>query len=983
MTMLVLCTSIVRSQTRTVTGTVVDESQTPIANASILVKGASSGTVTNIDGGFSLSVPENRNTLIVSAVGMSKKEVAIDGQTSLAIVLSKVDAAMDEVVVVGYGSGRSRSAVVGSVDRISNARLKDRPSANAIDGLQGQLPGLQIFTSSGEPSAISSFRLHGVGSLGASNTPLILLDGIQISPEAIVSINPQDIESYTLLKDASSTSIYGARAANGVLQITTKKGVSGQPTTVNAQLQYGVVNLLNKDYYRTFMNTKELTDYWVETGQRTRAYVDDTLLRNFPNDTRWEDVYYRPNAPVRQANLSVSGGKDLTTYFISGGFYDEEGMAYRSGFKRYTMRSNFNTGIGKWLRFGLNLSAGYDVRQQNNQGSNSTNRALGMLAQPFYSPVDSNGKRYDLIPGWGRYHPEYLAENQISDDKRIQFNPSGYLELRPFRNFVLRTQAGYDGFSLRNSSLVKPSFLASPNNGNASESYRQDIQRTVTNTAEYSYAINNIHHLGVLGGYEFIDYKREEFSASSTGLTDDRLTLISAGPNNRNVGQFKTDYAYRSFFGRFGYDYNRKYFFEASLRQDESSRFGANKKQAGFWSLGVMWNAKSEDFLQNVNWLDDLSVRVNTGTSGNSDIGNYLSQALVSTTQYDGQTGWFLGAPGNRELSWENQLKTVIGVQFGIFDRVRVDFMYYNRKTSNQLVSVPYPYTSGFANITANVGEMQNTGFDFRIDADVIKSPDAFFTPYITAAYNKNKITELFQGRNYWIIPNTGVAWVVGQEVTYIYPVFAGVDKESGLPMWYQPTGSSPDDVVNSQFDPNKVVKGNANFSSSALQQNTGIARYAPWSGGFGFQSGWKGLNLNADFSFVKGKYLINNDRYFFENPNQFAGFNQLKTIQDYWKQPGDDARFPKYGEQFTQFDSRLIEDASFMRLKTVMLSYTLPKSVLDKTGFVKGTRFFIVGRNLLTATSYTGPDPEVDSNLTLGVNPNTKQVSFGVDLMF
>lgn len=980
--MLLTLFNVAFAQTRTITGKVIDDTGNPVANASVILRNSANGVATNLDGEFSILVPGNKNILLITAVGMQDKAVEINEQTNITVVMKNSNAALEEVVVVGYGSGRSRATVVGSIDRISNVKLKDRPAANAIDGLQGQLPGLQVFTSSGEPSVTPSFRLHGVGSLGASSTPLILLDGVQISASSIVSLNPQDIESYTLLKDASSTSIYGSRAANGVLLLTSKKGASGQPTTINAQIQYGIVNLLNKDYYRGFMNTKELTDFWVATGQRSRGYVD-TLLTKFPNDTHWEDVYYKSNTAVKQANLSVSGGKDLTNYFLSGGYYDEDGMAYRSGFKRYTMRSNLNTGIGKWLRFGVNISVGYDERQSNQYGSNSTNRGLAMLAQPFYSPVDSNGKRFDLIPGWGRYHPEYLADVIPYLGKNIQFNPSTYIELRPFKNFILKTQVGYDGNIYRESFYQKPSYLGSLNNGNATETNSQSIQRTVTNTAEYSYSLQNIHNFNALAGYEFIDYKYDYFSAASSGQSDDRLVMLTAGPNNRNVNQAISQYAYRSFFGRFGYNFDKKYLLDLSLRQDESSRFGANKKQATFWSVGLMWNAKNEKFIQDIKWLNDLSVRANTGTSGNSDIGNYLSQALVSTSQYDGQTGWYLGTPGNSLLAWENQQKSVLGLQFGIFDRIRIDFLYYFRKTSSQLVSVPYPYTSGFASITSNVGTLQNKGFDFRIDYDAIKSDDAFFAPYITAAYNRNKITELFQGRNYWIVPNTGVAWVVGQEINYIYPVFAGIDKTTGQPTWYQPAGSNPEDVVKSQFDPSKVVTGNANFSSASLQQNTGIGRYAPWSGGFGFQSGWKGLSLNADFSFVKGKYLINNDRYFFENPGQFPGFNQLKTIQDYWKQAGDNTRFPKYGEQFTQFDSRLIEDASFMRLKTIMLSYRLPKNIMEKTGFVKSTRIFIVGRNLLTYTKYSGPDPEVDSNLTLGVNPNVKQVSFGIDLQF
>lgn len=290
------------------------------------------------------------------------------------------------------------------------------------------------------------------------------------------------------------------------------------------------------------------------------------------------------------------------------------------------------------------------------------------------------------------------------------------------------------------------------------------------------------------------------------------------------------------------------------------------------------------------------------------------------------------------------------------------------------LVDVPFPFTSGFASVLSNVGALKNSGVDFAFDFDVVKTKDFFVTPYVNFSYNKEKVTELFNGLNFWIRPNTGVSWVVGQPVSYFYPLFAGIDPADGMPMWYK---QGADKTVTSKAETTKV------FNTAALEQNTGIKRNAPFIGGFGLNTGWKGITLQADFSFALGKYLINNDRYFFENPSSFSGFNQTTRVLDYWKQPGDVSLFPKYGVQFTQFDSRLIENASFMRLKNLSIGYKISDSLLKRTNFFKQARIFLSGRNLITFTNYLGPDPEIDSNLSLGVNPNTKQYSIGVELTF
>ncbi|UJH92979.1 SusC/RagA family TonB-linked outer membrane protein [Antarcticibacterium sp. 1MA-6-2] len=837
-----------------------------------------------------------------------------------------------------------------------------------------------MLTSSGEPSATPSIRLHGAGSLGAGSTPLIVLDGFPIDSGSLVSMNPEDFEDITVLKDASATAIYGSRAANGVVYITSKKGRRGKDPVINLSSQHGFTYLANKDYFTNFLNTQQLTDFWVETGYRTQEQVN-AILEEYPNDTQWYEYYYNEGAPTTQLNLNVSGGGEHSTYYISGGYFTQEGMAYRSGFDRYTLRSNLTTDIKDWIQVGLNLSLGYDERQTNPYGSNSTNRGLALLAQPFYSPINpETGRRYEgVIPGWNRYDPQYLADNNPSLGTNVQLNPSGFIQLQPFKGLTLRTQAGVEFYDYTISTQRLPSYVGSLNFGSSSEEFRRGLTKTITNTIEYKFDLGVVNNFSILGGQEYIDFDYERFLGSSAGQSDDRLILLGQGPESISVEQDRAEYVFTSYFGRLTYDYNKKYYVDFTARRDGSSRFGAENRYADFWAIGAMWKAKNESFLQDVNWLGELTFRASHGTSGNADIGNYNSLALVGTNQYNGQNRWALSTPGNPALSWENQTKTTLGVNMNLFQRLNLDVELYNRVTEDMLIDVPYPYTTGFDEVTSNVGSLKNSGIDVTLDFNLFTNQDFYVTPYLNFNYNRNEVTELFQDKDYWIIPNTGVSWAIGQPVSFFYPVFAGVDSETGDAQWYVPN-EDPDQIINPNLDPNNVT---TTFNSANLQQNTGIKRYAPLNGGFGLNAGYKGFYMQAAFTFSEGKHLINNDRYFFENPSVFGGFNQSTAVLDYWKEPGDQTQFPRYGVQFTQFDSRLIEDASFIRLKTLSLGYNLPRELVQTVGLIDGLKLYVVGRNLLTWTEYSGPDPEIDSNLTLGVNPNTKQFTMGVDIAF
>ncbi|MFI2741928.1 SusC/RagA family TonB-linked outer membrane protein [Zhouia sp. PK063] len=968
------------AQEKRITGKVTDKDNLPLPGVNIVVKGTANGTQTDFDGNFSISASVGQK-LVFTYVGQKSQEVTV-GDSSVINIQMKDDAqALDEVVVIGYGT-RNKRDVVGSVSTVSSKVLNKRPAANVMDAMQGQVAGLQVFTSSGEPSETPSFRLHGTGSLGGGSYPLVVLDGMPINQDMIVSLNPNDFESITVLKDASATAIYGSRAANGVVVITSKKGSKGAAPQITLSAQYGVSNLANKDPFTSVMNTKELTDFWIETGFRSQDQVN-TLLDQYPNDTQWYKAYYKEDAPTSQINLSLSGGSEKTKYYISSGYFNQEGLAYRSKYEKYTLRSNITSDIQDWIRLGLNLTMSTDQRELNGWGANSTNRGLALLAQPFYSYLDDNGDRYQgLIPGWGRYDPEYLANKNPNDQNKITFLPTAYIELKPFKGLTLKTQGGLEFYDYRTTSHRLPSYLGSLNNGSSYEDFSRGLRKTITNTAEYKFAFDELHHFNLLAGQEWIDFDWNYFTASSSGQTDDRLIMLGQGPNNQQVGQSKQEYAYRSYFGRVSYDFDSKYYLDLSLRNDASSRFGRDNRYATFYAVGLKWNAKQEQFLQNLEWLKDLQLRASYGTSGNSGSEsdtneNYLSLATVGTNQYNGSTGWYLSYPGNSTLQWESQKQFDLGLDVNIMDRVRLSLEYYRRTTSNMLVDVPYPYTSGFSQIKSNIGELENNGIDVTLNFDVYKNDesDAYITPYVNFNYNKNEVTKLFQGKDFWVIPNTGVSWAVGKPVSYFYPIYKGVNSETGAPEWYVPG----ENVADTRKDDTAVT---SDFNSNTLQQNTGIKREAPLNGGFGLNAGYRGFYLTADFTFSSGKHLINNDRYFFENPNVFTGYNQNKSVQDYWKQPGDQTRFPDYNNyQFTQFDSNLIEDASFMRLKNLTIGYRFPSSLLEKSKVIKGANLYVTGRNLLTFTKYTGPDPEVDSNLGLGTNPNTKQMTVGIDI--
>ena len=971
LTCLFIGIGLVTAQVTKVTGTVISEEDgLPVVGASILVKGTAVGTVTDMDGKFQLpNVPSSAKTLVISFIGMQSQELPI--KQTMNVILKPDTETLEEVVVLGYGSGKKIGSIVGSVAKVNSEKLSAKPVANAMDALQGQVSGLQVYTSSGEPGSSSSSYIRGVGSLTADNEPLYVLDGTPVSSSVMVMMNPNDFESVTVLKDASATSIYGSRAANGVIYITTKRGKIGEKAVITASGNYGTARLARR--VSNPMNSTELLNYQLSHGIIKQETYDKYI--NSGIDTNWEDYFFKDDAPTYQANLSIQGGSNKTMYYVSGSYYFQDGITPRSEYNRYTFRSNLESRPTDWLRFGANFGATYDEQQTSlftYQGSNNLNGGIfGTILNPtYYNPYGEDGSKLDVISGLNRYSPYYLSDKQPSSSNTAQLDGTAFIQLNPIEGLTIRSQFGIEAYDFRQTSKRLASHPNATQGGYTYEAFRRNAKLTITNTAEYNFKIKDIHDFTILIGQEGIKNDYQRFGSETTGQSDDRLSMLEAGTAATLLGADENDlytYQFLSFFGRINYALNDKYFADFSIRNDASSRFGKDNRNAIFMSGGLMWNMKKESFLEDVNFLSDLKLKASIGTTGNSSIGNYDHLALVGTNLYNAQGGWKINTPGNGDLGWEKQTLANIGIEASFWNKYRIELTYYNKKTSNMLMDVPVPYTSGFSSITQNVGSMTNSGVEIAVSLDLLKTKDWFVGFNMNYAYNKNKITELFYGYDEWAMPNYLVSYNVGEPVQYYMAEWAGVDPADGQQMWYIP---GTDGETTKEYDEER------------LQQATGKKRYAPHNGGFGLNVSWKGLSLNADFAWVLGKYMVNNDYYFAANPYNFAGYNQSKDVLNEWKEPGDITDIPAYGNVM-QFDTHLLENASFLRLKNISLSYTLPKNWLLPTKVIQGVRIMATARNLFTITNYKGADPELDTNLTYGAYPNTKQFTIGAELTF
>ena len=967
------------AQTISVKGNVVDENGEALPGVSIIPKSApKSGTVSDIDGRFTVSVRSGEK-LTFSFVGYKSIEQVAAPQMDIRMEPS--DQMMNDVVVVGYME-RKVANTSASVVKVSAKDLAMKPVANPLDAVQGKVSGLQVFSSSGEPSARLSMALHGQGSLGAGTGLLVIMDGMQVSMAVLQAMNPNDIESVQFLKDAAATSMY----------VTTKHGKTETRPSINIRAQYAVSSLANSDYFDQLMSGPELLRYYQETGIYTADEIATFKDKYFKEtDFKWYKYVYQP-APMYTADVSVAGGTSAVRYYLSGGGLSQDGLRMGSSYKKVFGRINLDAKLNDWIRANVNTQVSYDDTRVSPFGNNNAvGGGLAAMNAPFASPYDPDtGKELERVPLLDIATPSHVISTNPAKTNAFILSANGNLTITPARNLTLRSLVGLELDYGNSRSRTLPSYYRAYGNGSSERGYTMASNVTVTNTAAYNMAFGD-HHLTTLLGQEYTNYKDDGFSAGGSGILDDRLYLLNNVTMNKSVGEETNGYAFLSFFTQLSYDFSERYFVDLVLRNDASSRFGKNKRNGLFWSLGLLWKAKKENFLKNVEWIDELDLKASYGTQGNSSIPPY------STAAYAGKVGQKKGdmslgfvSLGNPDLGWEHQSKFTVGVKTRLFNRLDLNIEYYNRVTSDMLFEVPQPYSSGLPVGSAgyptryeNAGRYLNHGIDFQMNIDLLRGRDWGISANMNFNYNRDKVLELFEGRQTWQEPGGQLAYIVGKPVTFVVPLYKGVNPDTGVPEWYRPGK----DKYQTHRDDKDVVSE----WSSSLDQNTGVNAYTPFTGGWGISAYWKGFYLTADFFLALGKHMLSVDKQYYENDyfvrDKKDNSNGSRRLFDYWKKPGDRTEFPSLewvrdpAHQSTYVDTKMLENASFMRLKNFTLGYELPRKMLGHQNVVRSAKVFFTGRNLLTFTKFRGIDPEVNRNVSYGVNPNTKQMSVGVEI--
>lgn len=934
-----------------------------------VMDGAGNGVVTSLDGDYLIEVAPG-TLLTFSSIGFLDAKVVVPQAETFThnVQMQPESMKLDDVVVIAYGV-RKKGTVAGSVSTVKSEKLENTPTAAFDQALQGQVAGLTVLSSTGEPSSSATMTIRGTNSINSGTAPLYILDGVAISASDFNTINPADIESMSVLKDASSTSIYGARAANGVIVITTKRGRNMDQPNINYRMQMGWSAMAHGNW--DLMNTQERIQYEKELGLTSGQNYD--YLSTI--DVNWMDVVFNDSAMLQSHELSVSGATEKTNYYFSGGYYDQEGIAPGSQFTRYSMRFNIEQQMAKWLKMGTNTMFNYQDIMQADEGAYTlvTPISAARFMQPYWNPYKADGSVASLADGsWlgqGQNPLEWLANNPLTYKKYKLFS-TVFAELTLCKNLVFKSQFGVDFSHTTGFSKSYPEYIPNQGEGSAARSSSDGLNLQMSNTLNYRFDIDNTHDFNFLLGHEWQNYHMEAFSVSTKGQNNGKLTDISTGTRATSwTSTADSDYSRVSFFGRGEYNYADRYYGELSLRTDGSSRFGANNRWGVFGAVGFMWNLRNEDFMASSrDWLTMGQVALSSGTSGNSEIPNYEHLALIGGgSDYVGDAGVAPIQPGNESLTWENTWTSNLAFHFGFWNRLNVDLELYNKKTTDMLMAVPLAYSqsNGYGYIWDNIGAMVNRGVELNVNATVLAVKDFSWNVNANVGYNHNRLTELYNGVDEYETANTSTKLVVGHPVGEFYVNrYAGVNPANGDALWYDKDGN----ITNELRDEDKVMIGKS--------------YHAPWQGGFGTALSWKGLSLSAQFSWVGDRWMINNDRYFDESNGRFMTYNQSRRLLNRWKQPGDVTDIPRHGE-YTEFDSRLLEDASFLRLKNLMLSYSLPKNLLKKTGFIRGLRVYAQGQNLLTFTNFSGLDPEGTTNLYAAQYPMSRQYTFGLDLMF
>lgn len=960
----------------------------PVIGATVKVVGSqTAGTVTDIEGRFSLSVSKPGVELEFSSIGLVSKRVK--ASENMAVVLQVDSHTLEQVVITGYGSAKKLGSVVGSIASVDKKKLESIVTPNFTDALAGQVSGLSVLSAAGDPSASATIRLRGINSIQSSSQPLFILDGAPIDASFYATLNPADIESITVLKDAASTAIYGARAANGVIVLTSKQGKYSEQVSLSVRAQYGIAGPTSDGV--EMMNSKQYIKFRDLIGQPVSDDIRN-LVDKYNINTNWRDEMIDDAAPTFDVNATMQGGGQTVNYYVSFNHHKQDGLIEMSKMHRNTLNARINARLNRFFKIGFTTNLGVQRYSQNAEwGASGKIYSANPLvfarqALPFDTPyqytIDENGKmikgdraiglKYTgiVMPWWYNSHRNYYRN-------KLTLNTSLTETFTPLEGLTFQALQSLNGLEGMNHGSFSPydAFVDGMGNkidamkGSASASSSRYYQFTLSHTAEWRKQFGD-HYVGILLGEETRIERSRGLSAYSEGQTDPRRLLLPHGTTvtPADLGDSFGEEVANSLFANAEYNYKEKYYVTGSIRRDGSSKFAPGHRWGTFWSAGAKWDLKKENFLKDVKWLNDLSLSVNYGTTGNdSGAGSYDFYGLFGDGGlYHGESSIGIASMSKLDLSWETTAKWNVGLNFSIFDRAHFTVDFYRNKSTDMLMSIPYSRTTGFSSGIGNVASMTNTGIEANVDVDILKTKDFYWSFKANVGYNKNEITELFQGRDEYVIANTGLKMAVGHAYGEFYYVrSAGVDPQTGAPLYYDKDG-------------NKTKKYNEERDAVFLGKN----RYAPWTGGFGTNFRYKNVSLIADFAWVAGKYMMINDDYFIANPQLATGWNQRVEMLNIWTTPGQITDIPgaKYDVQITD---HMVQNASFLRMKTLSIQYEFPKKWMQATRYIKGVKVFGIARNLFTITPFEGYDPEPDMNLVQFNYPNTRQFVIGAEISF
>ncbi|MBJ6143400.1 TonB-dependent receptor [Hymenobacter sp. BT559] len=961
------------AQSSAISGRVIGSDSGPLPGVTVLEQGTTNGTATSGDGTFSLNVKPGA-TLVISSIGYTTQTVAVGNQTTLNITLQASTSTLNEAVVVGYGT-QSKADLTGAVTQLSGSVVENQPVTSFEQAIQGRTPGVVINQGSGKLGQGINIQVRGTSSVTASNRPLYVIDGVPITFQdqsqagdeplnPLADLNPNDIESISILKDASASAIYGSRASNGVVLINTKKGRQGQ-TKVNVGYYYGISaptrfrQFLNADQYRTLLSESMTNAGLIGPDSETQyptladAYAGEgSLDYNSTDNTPWDRLAFRNNgkfklfkggANVAQYDFSASGGDAKTRFFLSGTFNDQKGIIIGNRFRRGSLRLNLDHSIYENLKVGLNVSLARTVNDRVS-GDNAFSNPLQLNAltplQPQYDPT--TGALNTSTIYYNNLLDQELGSNRAGTYRSFT---TAYLNWTILKGLVLRTEVGGDFLNL-NEDLVRGAGTQDGGaTGYAFNSQTQTVNYTNTNTLTYAFNLGENHHFDVLAGESYQRADQKVTSAEGRGFPTPQFTRIaSAAVKTGGNTSFGTGYSFLSYFARANYNFQGKYLLSGSVRRDGSSRFGANNRYGTFGAGSVGYLLSEESFLKGNEIINYLKLRASYGVTGNGEIGNFSSRRLVSALPYADQSGIAPDAAlGNPNLSWETTKQVDLGVEFGFLDnRITGEVDLYQKNTTGLLLNRQLQLVSGYTTITENVGGLRNKGLEISLNGRILDG-DVKWTVGGNMSFNRNLITDLPTP----IIPtgNTISRVQAGEPLGVFYTKkYAGVDAANGDALYYNADGSTTNSYAAAPIQ--KVGNPNPKFT-----------------GGVNTTVNYKGFDLSALGQFTYGNDIYNSAGTY-QSANADFFDNQTIDQLNRWQNPGDITSVPqaRFGaSNGTNTSSRWIQDGSFFRIKNVTLGYNLPAELV-KRGHIQTLRIYITGQNLATFTKYTGYDPEVNT---------------------